>query len=152
MAPTLEELLYETASRSLQQQERQVAELRARTGTLLAAAALSASFLGATAVDRDGLSALVALAIVALAASVGLCLYVLVPHRMVFALDVRELHEALFPDVDDDRLIHARLAYELHDIRADNQPMVDQLFARFRGAALILAAEVLLWITALALS
>ena len=103
MAPTLEELLYETASRSLEQQERQVAELRARTGT-------------------------------------------------VFALDVRELHAALFPDVDDDRLIHARLAYELHDIRADNQPMVDQLFARFRGTAFILAAEVLLWITALALS
>src|SRR5215218_7350064 len=116
MIPTLEELLYQTASRALEQQERQVTEHRARTGTLLAAAALSASFLGATAVDRDGLSVLVALAIVALAASVVLCLYVLIPHQMVVALDARELHEALFPDVEHGRLVHARLAYELHDI------------------------------------
>jgi cytochrome c-type biogenesis protein CcmH/NrfG len=152
VAAALEELLHLTAVRALEQQERQVSELRARTGTLLAAAALSASFLGATAVDRSGLSVLVVLAIVALAGVVALSLYVLVPHTMVFAVDVRELHKALYPDADDDRLVHARLAYELHDIRADNQPRVDRLFRCFRWAAIVLGVEIAVWIAALAVS
>jgi hypothetical protein len=40
----LAELTYEQAQKALEQQERQVTELRQRTGTLLAAAALTASF------------------------------------------------------------------------------------------------------------
>jgi hypothetical protein len=149
MTATLEELLYSTATRALDQQERQVTELRARTGTLLAAAALSASFLGATAVDRDGISIVAALAILALAGVVGLTLYVLVPHAFGFALDVRELHQALFDDAADLRLVHLRVAYLPHDIRADNEARVDRLFRSFRIAAVALAVEIALWMMAL---
>jgi hypothetical protein len=48
-ALTLAELTYEQAQKALEQQERQVNELRQRIGTLLAAAALTASFFGAAA-------------------------------------------------------------------------------------------------------
>ncbi len=41
---SLAQLTYEQAQKALEQQERQVNELRQRTGTLLAAAALTASF------------------------------------------------------------------------------------------------------------
>lgn len=51
---TLAELTYEQAQKALEQQERQVNELRQRTGTLLGAAALAASFFGAAALGRDG--------------------------------------------------------------------------------------------------
>jgi hypothetical protein len=118
---TLEQLLYELALRALDQQERQVAELRARTGTLLAAAALSATFLGGTAVDRAGISALSVPAIAALGTTVLLCLRVLAPHRMGFALKVRDLYEVLIADADDQRLVHLRLARRLDRLTAANQ-------------------------------
>jgi hypothetical protein len=49
MPESLAEVLYELGRAALEQQERQVAELRARTQALLAGAALIASFFGATA-------------------------------------------------------------------------------------------------------
>lgn len=55
--PSLAEIIYEQAQKALEQQERQVNELRQRTGTLLAAAALTASFFGAATLGRDGVAA-----------------------------------------------------------------------------------------------
>jgi hypothetical protein len=45
--PTLEELVYSAAQRALDQQSTALSDLRTRTSTLVAAATLSASFLGA---------------------------------------------------------------------------------------------------------
>ena len=47
---SLAELAYELALRGLTQQEAAVTELRSRTGTLLTAASLLATFLGAIAI------------------------------------------------------------------------------------------------------
>ncbi len=47
-------IVYELALRSLDQQERELAELRTRTNTVIAAAALIASFLGAAAIREHG--------------------------------------------------------------------------------------------------
>ncbi|MEO8687307.1 MAG: hypothetical protein ABI611_03680 [Solirubrobacteraceae bacterium] len=49
-------MVYELALRSLDQQERELGELRARMNTVIAAAAIIASLLGAASIDRDGLS------------------------------------------------------------------------------------------------
>jgi hypothetical protein len=70
-AATLAELTYEQAQKALEQQERQVNELRQRTGTLLGAAALTASFFGAATLGRDGVGIPVFLAGIALAAGPG---------------------------------------------------------------------------------
>lgn len=60
-------IVYDLALRSLDQQERELAELRSRTNTVIAAAALIASFLGAAAIrETDGLGALTILALVVL--------------------------------------------------------------------------------------
>jgi hypothetical protein len=48
---SLQELSYALSLRSLDQQEKALEELRNRTGTLLAATSLVASFLGARAID-----------------------------------------------------------------------------------------------------
>jgi hypothetical protein len=70
---SLPHLAYTTAIRALDRQERSLEELRARTGTLLAAASLVASFLGAQTIDRtNSLGTIEALALIALGVSIGL--------------------------------------------------------------------------------
>lgn len=56
--PALEEITYEAGRAALADQESLVSGIRQRTGTLLAAHALVASFLGATTVHAQGLHAL----------------------------------------------------------------------------------------------
>lgn len=120
----------------------------ARTGSLLAAAALSASFLGVKAVERAGLSIPVVFAIVALVGTIGLCIYVLTPRQMAFAIDAATLYEMLPADIDD-RLVHLHLVAQLEAVRADNEPLVDALDARFRGASIVVGAGLVMWIAAL---
>jgi hypothetical protein len=64
---TLEEITYEAGRGALADQESLVAGVRQRTGTLLAAHALVASFLGSATLRVQGLSALGWVALVALA-------------------------------------------------------------------------------------
>ena len=52
-------IVYELALRSLDQQERELSELRARTNTVIAAAALTASFRAAAIREHGGLLRLV---------------------------------------------------------------------------------------------
>jgi hypothetical protein len=77
---SLAQLSYDAALRALDGQERGLEELRARTGTLLAAASLVASFLGAQTIQRtNALETIEALALIALGVSVGAYTYVLLP-------------------------------------------------------------------------
>jgi hypothetical protein len=56
VAGELEELVYGLAQQALAEQDSTFDELRTRTGTLLAASSLVASFLGARAIDDTGFS------------------------------------------------------------------------------------------------
>ena len=51
---SLAELAYTMSVEALRQQERALAELRSRTGTLLTAGSIVTSFLGTAALERDG--------------------------------------------------------------------------------------------------
>jgi hypothetical protein len=75
----LAELAYQLAVRGLGQQEAGLAELRARTGTLLTAASLLVTFLGALAIDREGLGVFAVPALVAYALAGALSVWILVP-------------------------------------------------------------------------
>jgi len=148
----LSELAYELALRALNQQEVGLAELRSRTNTLLAAAAVSVSFLGAPAIDRGGVSVWVVLALVAFAVTVGLCLFVLIPTSLIFALDGTRVYEALYEHADDPGEVHRQLAYWLQSFHAANAPKIERRRARFRDAAMALGAQILLLIVALGVS
>lgn len=93
----LSELSYDAAIRALDIQERAVEQLRARTGTLLAAASLTASFLGGQAIQHArGLNVLGTLALLSLVCSVALCVYVLLPKRSItFMLSGAKIYERL---------------------------------------------------------
>jgi hypothetical protein len=145
-------LAYETAVRALDRQERSLEELRARTGTLLAAASLVASFLGAQTIDRtNALGTVEALALVALGVSIGACTYVLLPkEKFVFTLNGIRLYETLYPYRDDDDELHRRLAYWLEGYWRDNQAKIDELARWFFAAALGLVLQLVFWTWALA--
>jgi hypothetical protein len=109
-----ERLAYETARQSLQQQAILLDELRSRTGVLLAASSLAASFLGAQAF-RDPEPVLAVLALAAFAVSLGASVYVLLPKRdqFVFSPSGRGLYEGLYAFREDLAEVYRRLAYDL---------------------------------------
>ncbi|HYM55001.1 MAG TPA: hypothetical protein VES97_06540 [Solirubrobacteraceae bacterium] len=149
--PILAQLTYEQAQKALEQQERQVDELRQRTGTLLAAAALTASFFGAAALGHDGLAAPVVFAGIALAATVLSGLYVLYPHELEFSVDARRLYDDLAPDQNDPDRLLLRLAFGLRDTRERNGGAVDWLARCLALAAVALIVQIACWTWALAL-
>jgi hypothetical protein len=148
---TLEQRAYETALRGLEVQERTLAELRSRTGTLLAAASLTASFLGAQTVQHTSrIGPLEVLALMALGASVFSCVYVLLPKRgLVFSINGGRLYEALV-EVDDEAEVDRRLAYWLEDYWRVNHSTVETLNRFFFIAAVALVLQLGFWTWALA--
>ena len=144
--PRLEELTYDLALRALAQQEALLDDLRARTGTLLTAASVIGSFLGAQAIDRQGLSIWVVVAFAAFAITIVLSLYVLLPKRgLIFALDAPETYEALWELREDEPEVLRRLAYWVQGFRAGNQTTIGRMTLAVRGAggALLLELAVL---------
>jgi hypothetical protein len=151
VAADLPELAYQLALRALDQQESGLAELRSRTNTLLAAAAVSVSVLGAPTIDRGGVSVWVVVALIAFVLTVGLCLFVLVPTSLIFAVDGPQVYEALYEHADDPAEVHRQLAYWLQSFHAANAPKIELRRARFRDAAVGLGAQIVLLLLSVAL-
>lgn len=84
---SLEQLAYETSAEALREQERLLGDLRTRTGTLLTAASLVASFLGGRAIDLEGLSTLNIVGGLSYLATIAISVYLLAPtSRVEFAI------------------------------------------------------------------
>lgn len=144
-AGNLERIAYEAALSALAEQESALRDMRARSGSLLTAAALTVSFLGATALE-EGLDVVAWLAIAAFAVTLLGTLYLLLPKDgLIFALDGPELYVQLWEIRDDEPEIHRTLAYWISTFRAENKPTVDRLYLAFRTATAALIVQVLLW-------
>jgi hypothetical protein len=95
---SLQRLAYELSVSALRHQETSLTELRERTGTLLAASSIVASFLGARALD-DGFGALTVFGLLAFVLSVFTSVYVLFPKAsFIFALRGSVLFEEELSD------------------------------------------------------
>ncbi len=145
----LARLAYDAALRSLDKQEELLSELRARTGVLLAASSLAASFLGRSVASVHPweleISALVCFAI-----SVGASIYVLLPKtNLVFSLKGSTVFEAVYAFADDMPEAYRRLAYQLDRFWDANDRGLNRLFWAFRAAAIALAGEVILLLVSL---
>jgi hypothetical protein len=141
-----ERLAFEAAQRALDKQERLLEELRSRTGILLAAAALGASFLGREAFGGDPRRGLAVGALVALLIAIGSSVYILVPKadRFVFAVVGSGLYEGLYETRNDPPEVYRRLAYDLDRFWEANDAEMQKLFIMFRLAAGALVVELLL--------
>jgi len=139
----LEQETHRLAAKALEQQERSLVELRARTGTLLTASSLVASFLGGQALTGERLSVWVVLALVAAGVSVVLCIYVLLPKDgLVFAFDAPDIYDALYEVRQDEEEVDRRLAYWVESNRESNRPTVERLTTGFESAGLALLIEI----------
>lgn len=143
-----EQLAYEAAQRALDKQERLLEELRSRTGLLLAAASLAASFLGREAFAADPKRGLAVLALLAFLLAVGASVYILLPksEKFIFALVGAGLYEGLFEVKDDLAEVYRRLAYDLDRFWDANDMELQKLFRAFRLAAGALSAEIVVLI------
>jgi len=145
-------LAYEASLRALDQQRRSLEELRARTGVLLAAAALSASFLGARALDRHASAIITSLAVVALGLTLLAGIRVLtLQEGLVFALSGSTLDTSLL-FCRDRAEQHRQLADWIDEISARNDPSLERLEMRLRLAATALAIQIVLWTVAISVS
>ena len=97
LVPTLEEITYEAGRAALADQESIVSGVRQPTGTQLAAHALVASFLGATAVHARGLHMWGWVALVMLVGGLVVSAVLLAPWRLKFAVDAVDLYRELYP-------------------------------------------------------
>jgi hypothetical protein len=142
---SLERIAYEAALHALSEQEGALRDLRARAGSLLTAASLTVSFLGAQAL-QEGLDVVAWVAIAAFAVTLLGTLYVLLPKDgLIFALDGPELYVNLWEARDSEAELHRALAYWVSTFRSDNKSTLDRLYWSFKAATVALILQVLLW-------
>jgi hypothetical protein len=150
--PMLEELVYSAAQRALDQQSTALSDLRTRTSTLIAAATLSASFLGAAAIGHGAPPWAAVLAMAAFLLTGVFAGWVLWPARVLFAINADRVHEELDPYREDPATYLLEAAYGSHNAYVDNERIIERRELVFGLALLALGAETLLWVLALSLS
>jgi hypothetical protein len=142
----LAEISYQSAVQALSQQEAALNELRSRTGTLLAAEALTTSFLGATAIQHGALALPGRLAIMCFAASLCIAVCILLPWRgLRFSLSGLRLYESLHALGEDEEEIHRRAAYWLEALWARNEAVMARLYPLFSMSVAALVLELAAW-------
>lgn len=147
------ELAFQEGVRRLEHQESSLDELRSRSGTLLAAAALATSFLGAAALpDGQPWTTPVLVAVGAFVATIVACLVVLWPkHDWRFVNDptkvigdyVEDEPPATMPEIHRDLALHAE------SNATHNDTKLRWLYWAFDAAAVGLLVQVLAWLIAI---
>ena len=144
MAGEFEKLAYEAALRGLDKQEGLLEELRTRTGVLLAASSLAASFLGQQAFQDPSPRGLTIAALTAFIVSIGASVYILMPKEdLYFSEAGAGLYEGLYGVRGDIAEVYRRLAYELDRFWDSNDTTVVKLSHTYRLAASALVIEIL---------
>ncbi len=152
---TLEEITYEAGRSALSDQDSLVAGIRQRTGTLLAALALVASFLGATTVRAQGLQPLGWVALTALVLGLAAAAVLLAPWQLKFAVDARELYDELYQQAlaesDADTLGWlAAAGFGYQRLREENAPKVRRMSWLSGALGVLMVVQTLAWLAALA--
>jgi hypothetical protein len=150
MAASIEEFSYELTAGALAEQERAVNALRARAGTVVAAASISGSFLGAK-VSHGSLDAWAIVALIAFVLCLGCAIWVLLPHSLVFAFR----GEALLGVSDQEGVEDVAQAYRAAGIWIEpfldaNRDKIAKMSGWFTASCVLLAAEVILWTVSVA--
>jgi hypothetical protein len=149
VAESIEQLSFELTTGALVEQERALSALRARAGTVLAAASIAGSFFGAKT-SHGALGVLGVLAMVSFALSVASAIWILLPHAFVFAFR----GEALLAESDHRGVSSVIEAYRTAGIWIEphldsNRRKIESLSASLAASCALLVAEVVLWTLAL---
>jgi len=151
MLMLFEKLAYEAALRGLDKQEGLLEELRARTGVLLAATSLAASFLGQQAFQDPDSSALAVIALGAFVTSIGAGVFILIPNDSLhFSEAGSGLYQNLYAVRSDMTEVYRRLGYELDRAWKSNNATIVRLIRAYKIAAGALVIETISLATLLA--
>jgi hypothetical protein len=144
MVAEYERLAFEASLRALDKQEGLLEELRARTGVLLAASSLAASFLGQQAFRHPHPGGIAVLALVAFVVSIVASVYILLPKKeLIFSESGSGLYEGLYEVRDDLSEVYRRLAYDLDRFWDSNDIKISKLTQSYGLAAGALVVEIL---------
>lgn len=149
MPRSVADTAYDLALRAIEQQERRLHELRSRSGTLVAAASLAASVLGAQAARSGQLETLAGVAIVAYLCCVLAALYLLLPHRLVLEFRgsvLADLATEAGAEADEATRVAAQWIEGFHE---HNRGVLRRLSAWYSAALIAVGAEVVLWTVSL---
>ncbi|HTW42780.1 MAG TPA: hypothetical protein VMD79_10745 [Solirubrobacteraceae bacterium] len=150
MAQSIEQLSFELTATALTEQERALAGLRVSAGTVLGAASIAGSFLGAEA-HRGSLDAWAVLAIISFALCCGCAIWVLLPHDLALAVGGEDLLAASDDqDVRDVAEAYRTASSWLDPFVLANRRTVAQLSSWLSVSCVLLAVEVALWTVSLA--
>ena len=152
---TLEEVTYEAGRHALAEQESVVAGIRQRTGTLLAAHALTTSFLGGTAIHGGGVGPVGYFALGLLLLGLATAAVLLAPWwSLDFAVDAPALYEELYAmaaaEADRGTLAWlARAGFSYDALRKRNRPAVRRLSWLSGLLAVLLLVSTICWLLVL---
>jgi hypothetical protein len=139
-----EKLAYEAALRGLDKQEGLLEELRSRTGVLLAASSLAASFLGQQAFQDPNPRGLAIASLGAFVISIAASVFILLPKKdLIFAETGSGLYEGLYDVRHDMPEIYRRLAYDLDRFWESNDEKIRWLTRTYTVAAASIVVEIL---------
>jgi hypothetical protein len=147
MGETDEDEILTEARRAIAFQAASLDELRTRTGLLLAAASVSASFLGAaTAKSGGSLGFWGGAALVAYVIAIGCCIWVLMPRRdgWIFITSPATLKKDWIETRRPTESMKLFLAVALENHYDTNAKKMAELYVLFQVAAGSVAAEVIL--------
>jgi hypothetical protein len=143
VAESIEQLSFELTANALAEQERAVAELRARAGTVLAAASIAGSFL-ATKTGHGSLGFVGVSAMVGFVLCVGTCVSVLLPHQLAFVIHGEGLDRGKLGLLDVTQAYRAARKGIEPQLRI-NSDEIARLSDRVAVGCLLLAIELVLW-------
>jgi hypothetical protein len=144
MSDSIERLGFELTTRALDEQERHLSSLRSGAGTVLGAASIAGSFLGAR-INADSLDVWSALATVAFVLCSSAAIWVLAPRDLALSFGGRDLIT-----VGDSRDVlvvtegYRAACSWIEPQLQRNRPVLDNMTACLSFACLSLTAEVML--------
>jgi hypothetical protein len=143
-------LAYEESVRALEIQSSSLDDLRSRTGILLTALSLSATFLGARALDHSGFCTLNWIALVFFAISGCGCLAILLPwDDWHFVHDAKAILDQFVDKGADLDTMHTEMAEANQSRWSQNAEKLGNLQWAFRAAVLFLILQVACWLISL---
>jgi hypothetical protein len=145
VAESIEQFSFELTASAPAEQERALSALRARAGTVLAAASIAGSFLGAKT-SHSSLGVLGVLAMVSFALCVASAMWTLLPHAFVFAFRGR----TLLAESDHGGASNVTDAYRIAGIWVEphvesNHRKIASLSDWLGASCALLIAEIILW-------
>lgn len=150
----LEDITYDAGRHALADQEALVSGIRQRTGTLLAAHALVASFLGATVIRAHGLDGFGWIALGALVLGLAAAAVLLAPRPLKFSIEARDLYNQLYErasaEAGDEELSWlAEAGYSYQAVCEANEGKVRSMSWLSGALGVLMIAQTLAWLAAL---